>query len=276
MARNFSYALPSLLDNALNSYYDTSSRIADRKLAEKRLDIEQANRAEDLKNREFQNQIELRRAGLTKDLEYDPEFEARQTRIAQARSAADPTAALLKQLAVEKALADLKEKQAGTPDERKAAGFAKRLEQAESDFGNIKQSGYDRSQDILAGVKSGLGSIIPSLKPSALGQQEQAERNFVNSVLRRESGAAISPAEFANAEKQYFPRPGDTPEVLEQKKLNRLQTHENLRMEAGTAYKNAKGLLPEAKLPKTSSNKPKTVIQNGHTYILNEATGQYE
>lgn len=50
---------------------------------------------------------------------------------------------------------------------------------------------------------------------------EQAQRDFINAVLRRESGAAISPSEFENARKQYFPQPGDSPAVLKQKADNR-------------------------------------------------------
>ncbi len=50
---------------------------------------------------------------------------------------------------------------------------------------------------------------------------EQANRDFINASLRRESGAVISEAEFDNAYKQYLPRAGDSPEVLAQKKANR-------------------------------------------------------
>lgn len=50
---------------------------------------------------------------------------------------------------------------------------------------------------------------------------EQAQRNFVNSVLRVESGAVISPEEFANAAQQYFPQPWDSKAVMEQKRKNR-------------------------------------------------------
>jgi hypothetical protein len=39
---------------------------------------------------------------------------------------------------------------------------------------------------------------------------EQAQRDFVNAVLRRESGAAISESEFDNARRQYFPESGDS------------------------------------------------------------------
>ena len=53
---------------------------------------------------------------------------------------------------------------------------------------------------------------------------DQAKRDFINAVLRKESGAVISPSEFANAEQQYFPQPGDTPDVIEQRQqTERLQ-----------------------------------------------------
>jgi hypothetical protein len=50
---------------------------------------------------------------------------------------------------------------------------------------------------------------------------EQAQRDFVNAVLRLESGAAISQGEFDNARKQYFRQPGDAPAVVAQKAQNR-------------------------------------------------------
>jgi hypothetical protein len=52
-------------------------------------------------------------------------------------------------------------------------------------------------------------------------QVEQAQRDFINAVLRRESGAAISMGEFSNAAQQYFPQPGDKPAVIEQKRQAR-------------------------------------------------------
>lgn len=55
------------------------------------------------------------------------------------------------------------------------------------------------------------------------GQQkvEQSQRDYVNAVLRRESGAAISNSEFDNARKQYFAQLGDSAQVVEQKRRNR-------------------------------------------------------
>lgn len=69
--------------------------------------------------------------------------------------------------------------------------------------------------------------------PDQIRQIRQAERNFLTAVLRRESGAVISPSEFATGEKQYFPRPGDDAKTLEQKRQNR-QTVIDSFMKAGT------------------------------------------
>lgn len=66
---------------------------------------------------------------------------------------------------------------------------------------------------------------------------DQAARNFINATLRRESGAAISQSEFDNAYTQYLPRPGDTPEVLKQKQINRQATIAGIAGGGGAAYR---------------------------------------
>jgi len=56
------------------------------------------------------------------------------------------------------------------------------------------------------------------------GQQyDQAKRDFINAILRQESGAAIGKNEFDSANVQYFPQPGDGNAVIAQKKQNRIQ-----------------------------------------------------
>jgi len=61
---------------------------------------------------------------------------------------------------------------------------------------------------------------------------EQAQRNFVNAILRQESGAVISPAEFENAKKQYFPAVGDSDAVKAQKAANRRTAIDSIRNNA--------------------------------------------
>ena len=64
---------------------------------------------------------------------------------------------------------------------------------------------------------------------------EQAQRDFVYAVLRPESGAVVSEGEFENARKQYFPQPGDSEEVIRQKRDNRKTEIAGLGVIAGPA-----------------------------------------
>lgn len=97
-------------------------------------------------------------------------------------------------------------------------------------FGSRMQASNKILNDLQAGGKmfSTPGANAPyvgglvNLVNSEQGQQlDQAKRDFLNATLRRESGAVISPAEFDNGDKQYFPQPGDSPKVIEQKRQNR-------------------------------------------------------
>jgi len=72
---------------------------------------------------------------------------------------------------------------------------------------------------------------------------DQAERNFINATLRRESGSEIKSEEFDNARQQYIPLPGDSTAVLEAKRLNREQVYTGLRLEGGDAYTQLVGSL---------------------------------
>jgi hypothetical protein len=68
----------------------------------------------------------------------------------------------------------------------------------------------------------------------AEGQQAlQAQRDFIYAILRRESGAVIADSEFANAALQYFPQPGDSPQVLRQKAANRKTAIAGMKAEFG-------------------------------------------
>lgn len=137
-----------------------------------------------------------------------------------------------------------------TKDQYAAANFAQRVKQAEDVFSNLEGGGYQAASPKAQGERL-LPEFLGFLKSPQTQMQEQAERNFVNAVLRRESGAAISNGEFSSAIKQYFPRPGDSPEVLEQKKQNRQQAHTGLAAEGGNAIEQmerASGGAPHASM----------------------------
>jgi hypothetical protein len=65
------------------------------------------------------------------------------------------------------------------------------------------------------------GRVATALATPQQQQIDQAQRDFINAVLRRESGAVINPGEFTNARAQYFVQPGDKPAVIAQKARNR-------------------------------------------------------
>lgn len=67
-------------------------------------------------------------------------------------------------------------------------------------------------------------------------QLRQAQREFVNAILRRESGAAIGSSEFESARQQYFPQPGDGPEVIAQKRAARRRSIDGLINASQGAY----------------------------------------
>jgi hypothetical protein len=82
------------------------------------------------------------------------------------------------------------------------------------------------AQNSVEGMPAILGGGVVSAVGNKMLSPEnqkamQAQRDFVTAVLRQESGATISPSEFDNARKQYFPQPGDSEQVISQKKANR-------------------------------------------------------
>jgi hypothetical protein len=113
-----------------------------------------------------------------------------------------------------------------TEGERLSLGYANRMKEANQTINNIGSQ--------FTGISSYVGGILPNFAKTSDRQQfEQAQRNFINSVLRRESGAVISEEEFDNARQQYFPQPGDGDAVVQQKAQNRATAVENMMVSAG-------------------------------------------
>jgi len=115
-----------------------------------------------------------------------------------------------------------------TASQQQALTFGTRMLEAESVIEEVGGQ-FTGFLDRISGSK-----FFPQgLKSDDRQKFEQAQRNFINAVLRRESGAAISPEEFTSAERQYFPQPGDSTAVLIQKKQNRATVTRGLLAEAG-------------------------------------------
>jgi len=78
-----------------------------------------------------------------------------------------------------------------------------------------------------------LGRLANPVLDPAYRLYSNAKRTFINSTLRRESGAAISANEFVSANLQYFPQPGDSAAEVEAKRKNREETIKGFRIGAG-------------------------------------------
>lgn len=99
---------------------------------------------------------------------------------------------------------------------------------------------------VIGGV---LGAAANKVLSADQQKVEQAQRDFVNAVLRQESGAVISQPEFDNAKKQYFPQPGDSKEVIAQKKANRQLAIAGFRRMSGPAWADVEEQLKHSSIP---------------------------
>jgi len=93
---------------------------------------------------------------------------------------------------------------------------------------SVTKLGAKRGAESLWGIGGALGAAGNTMLGDNEQQVEQAQRDFVNAVLRKESGASISPSEFENAYKQYFPTVGDSVKTIQQKAANRQKELEGL------------------------------------------------
>lgn len=162
-----------------------------------------------------------------------------------------------------------------TDDQAKAGLYATRMANANDILGPL--------DNINKGFAGSLEGAVTNAFPAATNVAQsadrqkviQAQRDFINAVLRRESGAVISESEFVNARQQYFPQPGDTDEVIRQKAANRLTAIHGIMGAAGKNYQppanyrqqnNPNNPNPQANTNPPMPNQPKVQIGSQEEY----------
>lgn len=134
-----------------------------------------------------------------------------------------------------------------TESQSNAYLYSNRMQEADKIITDLEGKYDPFSINIKTSGKTGLipgGQDVANYFLSENDQKvEQAQRNFINAVLRRESGAVISPAEFENANTQYFAQPNDKPGMLKQKAENRKTAIEGLKQAAGPLSKKPVGVV---------------------------------
>jgi hypothetical protein len=117
--------------------------------------------------------------------------------------------------------------QALTEGQSNAAGFADRMKVNETAI-----QGYE------SGAASRGNQIADFIRPRDFQSKERqsydaAKKNWIAAQLRKESGAAISQGEYDEADRQYFPQPGDLPSTIKQKRELRRVAAESMRRSSG-------------------------------------------
>ena len=105
----------------------------------------------------------------------------------------------------------------------------------------------DKLEDASGSIFNALPRVLGGLSPEQQ-QVAQARINFITAILRKESGAAIGASEFATAEKNYFPKPGDDAATIAQKQAARKTAIKAMEIQAGPGAKQmgGAGVIPGA------------------------------
>lgn len=91
----------------------------------------------------------------------------------------------------------------------------------------------DKFGDALTSLPETVGGKVPVVgnyaKSPEFQQAEQAGLEFLQAILRKDTGAAITPQETDEYGKVYLPRPGDSKELLLQKQASRARALEAIK-----------------------------------------------
>jgi len=150
-----------------------------------------------------------------------------------------------------------------TEGQAKALQFGSRMQATEDVFTELEKSGVLTS---TPGARSGfgIGSAINATQSADRQRLDQAKRDFINAILRRESGAAIGKDEFDSAEKQYFPQIGETdPKVIAQKRANRERSTRGVLAEVPDGENRVKTISQ----PGTAKTVVRTGMHNGKKVV---------
>jgi len=133
-----------------------------------------------------------------------------------------------------------------TGEQSNAVAFGARALDAQNMLRQLEAAGTTNTNPVYRAasgmpvIGGALGGATNWLNSDRQQSYEQAKRNFVSAILRKESGAAIADSEFVNEDKKYFPQTGDSPATIEQKARARDLAIEALKAQAGPGA----GLIP--------------------------------
>jgi len=132
-----------------------------------------------------------------------------------------------------------------TEGETNAAGFAQRMELAQSIIGGLPAGSQPGAGSRTLEAIPLVGGVLARSGQSVQTQQfDQAAQDWIRAKLRKESGAAIGVDEARQEYATYFPMVGDTPEKIAQKAEARRVVTLGMQKAAGKAYEPYTPLAP--------------------------------
>jgi len=132
-----------------------------------------------------------------------------------------------------------------TEGETNAAGFAQRMELAQSIISNLPAGSQPGAGTRTLEAIPFVGGALARTGQSVQTQQfDQAAQDWIRAKLRKESGAAIGVDEAKQEYATYFPMVGDTPEKIAQKAEARRVVTLGMQKAAGKAYEPYTPLAP--------------------------------
>lgn len=146
-----------------------------------------------------------------------------------------------------------------TESQGKAALHAISMEQAHKTLEVIEKQYPDYDPATILNASKN-GRIYPELLKDEVSKRYfKASQRYINAILRHDSGAAITEDEFRRYLGMYSVNAGDTAEVKEDNRQQRIQEIEAMKVLAGSAYEKSMkniALNPESKRrEQTSTNK---------------------
>jgi hypothetical protein len=135
-----------------------------------------------------------------------------------------------------------------TESQSNAFGFAQRMERVNGILAPLEAAGS------YPGVGSAVAGAIPFVGGAAqrnvqspdVQRYQQAASDWIRAKLRKESGAAIGVDEAKQEYVTYFPMPGDSAAVIEQKRQARMLATDAMKMNAGKTYTSPPPVVPGA------------------------------
>lgn len=123
-----------------------------------------------------------------------------------------------------------------TESQAKAAAFASQMQTAERELDSTPIDQSKIGAQAAVALSGGVGNFMVS---PAVQRARQAQEQWAESYLRFKTGAASTEQEVIRNVKTFFPQPGDSKEVVAQKKRARQQAMADVGIAAGTQKPNS-------------------------------------